>query len=131
LLYGRLLDLQLHLQAGGPLPAPGASVLPDDVGDADHVCGNFEEYSEVPNQVVSEELGLRHGGQIEGDDEDGGGADLHRLGALHHHLQHLVLPVEVVVAVSAIQRRDVLTLKERKCVKLEPNISLSHTSKTW
>lgn len=92
------LDLHLHLQARGSPPPPRASVLPDDVGDSDHVWGNFEERSEVLNQAVTEELGLGHGGQLEGDDQHRGGSDLHRLGASHHDPQHLILVVKVVGA---------------------------------
>ena len=62
LLDWRFLDLNLHLQARGSLPAASTSILPDDLGDSNHIWGNFEERSEVLHQVVSEELVLRHGG---------------------------------------------------------------------
>lgn len=62
LLHWRFLDLNLHLQARGSLPAPSTSILPDDLCDSNHIWGNFEERSEVLHQVVSEELVLRHGG---------------------------------------------------------------------
>lgn len=112
LLDWRFLDLHLHLQACGSLPAPRASVLPDDLGDADHIWGNFEERSEVLDQVVSEELVLGHGGQLEGDEENWGGSDLCRCGASQHHLQHLVVLVEVVGAHSGVQLGDVLTWRD-------------------
>lgn len=108
LLDGRFLDLDLHLQASGSLPTARAAVLPDDVGDSDHVCRNFEECGEVLHQVVSEELVLSHGGQLEGEEEHWGGSDLHRIGASHQHLQHLVVLVEVVGSQSGIQLGDVL-----------------------
>lgn len=104
-----LLDLDLHLQARGPLPAPRAAVLPDDVGDSNHICGDFEERSEVLHQVFSEELVFSHGGQIEGEEQNRGGSDLHWSGSSHQDLQHLEVLVEEVGSISGIQFRDVLT----------------------
>lgn len=109
LLDRRFLDLDLHLQARGSLPAPRAAILPDDTGDSNHVRGDFEERSEVLHQVVSEELVLSHGGQLEGEDENRGGSDLHWIGASHQDLQHLEVLVEVVGSQSGIQFGDVLT----------------------
>lgn len=109
LLDWRLLDLDLHLQARGSLPAPRAAILADDTGDSNHVRGDFEERSEVLHQVVSEELVLSHGGQLEGEEENRGGSDLHRIGASHQDLQHLEVLVEVVGSQSGIQFGDVLT----------------------
>lgn len=105
----RFLDLHLHLQASGPLPASGASTLPDDLGDSDHIWGNFEENGEVLDKVISEELVLSHGGQLEGEEENRGGPDLHWFGASQHDLQHLVVLVEVIGALSGIHFGDVLT----------------------
>ena len=112
LLDRRFLDLHLHLQARGSLPAPCASVLPDDAGDSDHIRRNFEERGEVLDQVVSEELFLRHGGQLEGDEENRGSSDLHWLGASQYDLQHFVVLVEVVGAHGGVQLWDVLTLRD-------------------
>lgn len=115
MLNWRFLDLHLHRQAvRGPLPSPRASIPPDDFGDSDHVGGNFEERSEVLDQAVSEELFLSQGGQLEGEEENRGGPDLHRLGSSQHNLQHLVVLVEVVGAHGGVQCWDVLTWRERR-----------------
>lgn len=98
----RLFDLHLHRQARGSLPATRASVLPDDLGDADHVGRNFEEHGEVLDQAVAIELLLGHCGEPEGDDENRGSTDLHWLRASQHDLQHLIVLVKVVGAHSGI-----------------------------
>lgn len=114
LLNGRRLDLDLHLQTRRSLPATRATVLPDDVCDPDHVGGHLEERGEVPHQVVPEELLLGHGGELERDKDDRGDSDLHRMGASHQNLQHLVLLVEVVGSHCGVQFRDILTYSKVK-----------------
>lgn len=109
LLDWRFLDLDLHLQTRGSLPAPRSAILPDDIGDSNHIRGDFEERGEVLHQAVSEELVLSHGGQLEGEEENWGGSDFHRIRASHQDLQHLVVLVEVVGSQSGIQLGDVLT----------------------
>jgi len=108
LLHRRFLDLYLHGHACGSFPAPCPSILPDDLGDADHVGRNFEENGEVLDQVIAKKLILRHGRHVEGQDENRGSSDLHWCGPSQKDLQHLVVLVKVVGAQSGVHLRNVL-----------------------
>lgn len=108
LLHRRLLDLNLHRQTCGPLPAPRTSILPDDLGDADHAGGNFEEQCKVLDQIITKELFLRNGGHVEGQYKNWRSSDLHWRGASQQDLQHLVVLIKVVCSQSGIHLRDVL-----------------------
>lgn len=115
LLDWRFLDLHLHRQARGSLPASCSSILPDYLGDSNHVGGNFEESSEVLDQVISKEVLLSHGRQLEGEEENRGSPDLHRFGASHQDLQHLVVWVEVIASQIGTEFGEVLIWRgERK-----------------
>lgn len=114
LLDWRFLELHLHRQVCGSLPPSCASTLTDDLGDTDHIWGNFEVRSEVADQVISKELFLGHGGQIEGDEENWGCSNLHRCGAPQHNLQHFVVLVEIVSAHSGIQLGNILIWRHKK-----------------
>lgn len=109
LLDWRLLNLHFHLQAGRSLPASCTCISWDDLSDSDHFGRDVKECCKVLDQVISKELILSHGGELEGYDQKWGGSDLHWLGASHDYLQHLVVLVKEVGSQHVTQLRNILT----------------------
>lgn len=96
LLNWRLLNLHFHLQASRSLPTPCTCIFWDNLSDSNHIWRDFEERGKVLDQVISKEFRFSHGRELEGYDQKWGSSDLHRLGASHEYLQHLVVLVKEV-----------------------------------